>query len=63
MTCWKLNKGNFVNRIGKARRCAAYSWCVAVIAIIVAIVGWIRPVNVIAERPVNNDCFETMCNN
>lgn len=67
-----LNSGNIVNRIGKLRRQRALAWCIAVVAIGVAVAGWIRPViKIVAERPVNgwvnkSDCMEyaeTMCNN
>lgn len=48
------------------------AYCIAVVAIGIAVVGWCRPVvKVIAERPVGNwtssDCMEyaknVMCNN
>lgn len=66
-----LNKGNLVNRIGSARRSMWIARCIAVVAISVAVVGWMRPVlGVIAERPIgmfNNDCMKyaagIMCNN
>ncbi len=64
------NSGNFVNRIGVARRRMWEARCVAVVAISIAVWGWCRPINkVIAERPINgmsnSECMEyaeTMCN-
>lgn len=67
-----MNRGNLVNRIGLARRKMWMAYCIAVVAIGIAVVGWCRPVvKVIAERPVGNwtssDCMEyaknVMCNN
>lgn len=48
-----MNSGNLVNRIGRERRhkFVAY-WALGFISIL-ALWGWMRPVNVIAERPVN----------
>lgn len=65
----KENRSNFVNRIGLLRRRIWESRCIAGIAIGIAIWGWCRPLNVIAERAIglsNSDCNEyarTMCNN
>ena len=63
------NSGNLVNRIGKERKHKTLAIGVAVVAIGIAVAGWVRPVvKVIAERPVtgmsNSDCMEyaeTMC--
>lgn len=66
------NRGNFLNRIGQARRQRNMAVCVAVVVIGIAVWGWVRPINIIAERPIGmisllkNDCMqyaETMCNN
>lgn len=61
-----LNRGNFLNRIGVARREMWIARCVAVVAICVAVVGWCRPMNkIIISSLINNDCMqyaETMCN-
>lgn len=65
-----MNSGNLVSRISIAnRRMWIAIWIVGFISV-VAIIGWSRSVNVIAERPVGvawNDCMEyaskLMCNN
>ena len=59
-----MNSGNIVSRVGRLRRHRALAWCVAVVAIGVAIAGWVRPTKVIAERPVfnNTDCSD-WCSN
>lgn len=64
----KFNSGNLVNRIGVARRQMWMARSVAVVAIGVAVVGWMRPVvKVVAESTVNggmsvNDCMEYASN-
>ena len=58
------NSGNLVNRIGLQRRYRNIAICVAVVAIGVAVAGWVRPTKVIAERPVfnNTDCSDWCVN-
>ena len=58
------NSGNLVNRIGLQRRYRNIAISVAVVAIGVAVAGWVRPTKVIAERPVfnNTDCSD-WCSN
>lgn len=66
----KVNSGNFVNRIGSARRRMWYAIFASGVMTVVAIAGWIRPMKmVIAERAVTgmttSDCMEyaeSMCN-
>lgn len=66
-----INKGNIVNRIGRLRRHRAWAVCVAVVAIGIAVAGWVKkPVIIIQDRmphASHDDCMyyaeKIMCNN
>ncbi len=58
---WKRNKGNLVNRIGLARRRMVMAYCVAVVAIGIAIMGWSRPVTKVQID--RNECEDWCLNN
>ncbi len=58
-----MNSGNLVSRIGLARRNMWVAIWIGGIMSVVAILGWSRSVNVIAERPIgsrwpDNGCTE-----
>lgn len=62
------NAGNFVNRIGLARRRMWTAIFIASIAVLVAALGWSRPMIIknVGVSLLKNDCMkyaETMCNN